>query len=1637
MFRLFCFLLLSTLLLAGPSRAQTVTPVPATAAPGTTVVNDFDGLTSGFRYRLYLEVGRPYTSRRQVDDFTASSGSPLRKFIVPTDAPIGAQFLVLYRVSLGETQLYSTDFTVVTGPSMTLTPNPVNQGRSLRFSLTSLRAGTLTVKFDGETVFGPVTVGDGNYSGKFIVPRDRPTSVPSTVTVRAENRVGRSLVGVASRTVQVQGPVLGPMITSTFTQNPPTRANEGTRFNFAGRLSTVDGQAVDGDARFYWKSANGRVVPLDGEIQMASDGTYSATARAPSFWLDGISTATGEVVAVVKDRDPDTEMPRTREIPSGRTITTETTLSADDFQFVLKLVGPNALGNTTFIDGAYVEVTGDLDGAFSDPNDGIPGGTNRDTLFAIDHQLTSTQTGLGGGIYLNALNGCPITFARKFTNGDGEALFEYNPEQLRHLLLLNSVKAMGEIRLINRGMPVPGIDTWENMAGGGLRGISAGETVQINLRIHAGQQGYGETGMIDDDGDPSTAMIAGYQPTDIGIELDLGTGQATLVYGPQFGGSATLQNNLLRVELPPLSMVGQVVPRNLRVQGLTTNRQNSEGYTNFEGMYTFPSSARFPDAVFVRRNAGREIKFEWEAGFGAVQNATLLLKLPGDSAMRPYGTFAIDSETACNVSGLVDYVATLPDMTRLPANQCFAGKINVDRNVGPDAFRMFKLCTLNAPGSLDDRSNQYTLRVDALANAYQPMFWGDLTPTEQNLSVSDPEMNGYGIPRQDNIAANGGDFEYRINNEQFLEQLGGLSTDHVVASNDTDGQDTYGMLFGFDPDVQSANNIDYTTILDTGRIPLFRYPWGAPPIAGATLGADFWLASELGLYGRLGSGSFVDASIDPSLAGGVDMFFDLDVLFGLVSASVTASPYMDLLLRDTMGNGGLYNPNAQNPIIQQPGACFTFALDITIEVCALFCGEDTFEAFSVSEGDACTVQPKSMLDLALADSGKALRLERPRLLPNALAVDAYGRQLVVRVDSLNRLRATHLDAGGNEVVRTIDSATQGVQHIDVTMFTNGRALAVWSESTLTSAQLDTLMRTQGVRNGSDDLARAQVLRFSRFDGTRWTTPELVPVAQTGVGKPKLTTCRWLLTCFRSDIAFLVWEYDANQNIANPDIEIWGSEWRSNTFAARIRISNTGTSSDMGADVGYLGSDPIVTWLTNPSGGYNNLASRQIAYRILDTTQGTPRNAVQVPPLPVGAAWPSIRTSGSSTVYLAYTISTDGVSVLGNRNALQVARGTCDSERCTFENTEPRDPHGRRILGERPTVMLDGNGQVVVGMRGLGYARPDGANPARSDDLPGMLVGTGELVNVRVPSFGSATTEVAIVPLSSNGLQHFRPQFAFDAAMDAFIGISEEAVLPGGQTALDFIQRLPGAKVAAPISGKSLGDGLRMATVSDLPDLRLELVGTSGTYWTASQSKSVRVNLRNAGRAYDPAVDGPVELRMSWDAPAGSGTSANVYAIPAMPAGGELVLNRTVVVPANHLADDVRTLFVDIVPTRGSAFEDARAEDNQATITKGEMPVPTGLTTRVKTDSPIVGIDWLAPADPRIAGYRVYKRAENGEYVPYGSTPISSFADFFAGFRDVERYRVSSFSARGIESALSAIGEAAPKQQPGLFANGFE
>jgi hypothetical protein len=1645
-------------LLAGlsPVAAQSIDATPSAAAPGGMFTVNLEGLNPGTSYRLYLERGNPYTSRAQLRAFTAADTDATYKQTVPESTTSGAHFLVLYSVAIVETERARLAFSVGSPLTLGLLPTSAEPGKAVQYTVSGLSAGTLTLNYAGERVLGPIAVGEGSHSGKFIVPTDRPASIPATVVVEAVNQVGKfvAMRGKANFSVLARSGL--PTIRSSFTTPPPTSVREGSLVEFSGRLQQPDGSGTRGRTSFVWRGSDGRVVPIDGDVQTDADGNYTARARAPSYYMDGVGAGSGRIVSVIRDEDPDTGAPRVTMTDTLRDMTAFGPATPDIGQFVIRLRGKNLLGQEGPIEGAYIKAYGGLDTVFSDPNDGTPPPSLQDF---IAHQTQFTVDQVESGLSpAAALGGCPLNFGAKKTNAFGEALFEIDPAQLKQTVALNALKSMGEIRIIDQGAPIPGVDVFQDQIGGGQLKGTGGEEVYLTMQIFAGVKGFGETGLRDVDGSPDFPpydMQPGIVPTNVLLAINLDTG-AVRVDGPigQFGtttGSMTAPGVItVTMERINPDTTNDIVPYGLRIAGLAVPTGNQ--MKTFRGMHAYRDPVRedalWPDGYFSQRNVGREMRFTWDIGFGAVGGPKLRMKLPGDAAMRDYGTFALTAESACTLEGEVEYAIPLPDLTRLPVAPipgegmvaiapCFYGEIVIDRTP-VDAVQDFRICTRRPPPEMNVENPQLelsTFRIDARQTRYS----GKLKLPQTGVTGDDPQMREYDLPPQENESMNDGAFAIAVDGTGAAIDDFDVSTEHIVGNTGTEGTGVGNpALFGFTGNQAARNKIDRTTVLDTGRIPLFRYPWGFSPIAGAVLGADLWLGADVGFYGTLGNptgnGTMMDATIDPRLEGGVDLFFDLDILFGLVSASISALPSIDLTLKEVIGNGGLPDDRA--------GTCFGFDLDAELEICALFCASDRFNLFRAEDGDACVAAP--FRDKAYGRGG--FDLPRPPLRASAIAADAYGRELVVRVDGSDRLVATHMESMTRPVTRVIASKTTGVQHITLTYLASNRALAVWSESRLSAAELDTLMRGASgrtvVRGSIDDLARNQVLRYAYFDGTAWSSPQRVPSTQNGnVGKPQLAACRTgfsLTQCSpRSPRAYLVWEFDAASNIAAPDIEVWGSSFSPGTgFETAARLSATSGGSELQPDVAFLGTDPVVVWTTNRGAVYGDPSNRSLVVRVVD--RAVPTTPIVPIPQSAGAGWGTIATRGADQVLVAFTRAQDG-SLVGNRNALAVARGTCTETGCSFSVTEPRDPAGRQYRGERPSIAFDGTGEAVIQFRGLAYGPTPQGSVGLPTDTPGILLGTGDLLSLRVSDFSRSTTTVAAQNLSADGLMHWRPEFVFDPALDAFVGISQEVALPAGKhRALEFAKRFAPDGFKAVSRGKAIGDdGLVMRSLDSAPDLRIESLGTSVAWLEAGASGSYRVVVRNAGAAYDPAVHGTAVVTAAWDAPPGVGiktVAATALAEP-LASGARRVLDLQMKTPATHDRDALRTLYVEA--RMPAETMDANAEDNLATLQIGAMPVPAGIVARTKTDLGAIGLDWDAPADPRVAGYRIYKRAENGEMVPYGSTAVSGYQDVFAGFRNIEEYAVSSFSERGIESELSAVLMVGPDQAFAIFADDFE
>jgi hypothetical protein len=130
----------------------------------------------------------------------------------------------------------------------------------------------------------------------------------------------------------------------------------------------------------------------------------------------------------------------------------------------------------------------------------------------------------------------------------------------------------------------------------------------------------------------------------------------------------------------------------------------------------------------------------------------------------------------------------------------------------------------------------------------------------------------------------------------------------------------------------------------------------------------------------------------------------------------------------------------------------------------------------------------------------------------------------------------------------------------------------------------------------------------------------------------------------------------------------------------------------------------------------------------------------------------------------------------------------------------------------------------------------------------------------------------------------------------------------------------------------------------------------------------------------------------------------------------------------------------------SAEGELDGDNNVGYAAIGGMPVPQQLQALSLPGDRFVNLAWTPITDDRIAGFRIYVDDEAGQAIPIGSSFHPGFTDLSARFGQTRRYRVSTYSVRGIESELSAVLAAAPAQEPlvpdaplgeHVFGDGFE
>ena len=445
------------------------------------------------------------------------------------------------------------------------------------------------------------------------------------------------------------------------------------------------------------------------------------------------------------------------------------------------------------------------------------------------------------------------------------------------------------------------------------------------------------------------------------------------------------------------------------------------------------------------------------------------------------------------------------------------------------------------------------------------------------------------------------------------------------------------------------------TIVDTGKIPLFRYVWGIPPIASATLGADIWFKA---FYYYFGSLVYADAQVlanftaAASLEAGLDLFFDASLILGLVKAEAHAQPSIGLAMPLVIEN------NQFNSVASEP--CFKFLLDVFYEirtgVCPI-CLEVSGEENLIDEREPATC------------AAPGFKLERkgtvaPSTGAPAIAVDGAGETLISWTDDSGNI-VTQVDTIGLPGALTSFAAAAGTSSPDVAYYGAGKAVMVWAQSSLSD---------DGFLALGDPLASTpfQQLMYRTREGGVWGNPLVLTPPTTGDGNVVLAACPQSdAQCPAGGEVLAVWVRDLAGDIAQHDLRLYFATFDGFGWTAPAPVDAQSMSSDMQATAIYADGEPVVAWVRNAaidrSGAIPdlNLHERQIAYRYLRLGAGA-RIANNLLP---GAASPSLDVYSDGSLALAYSIATDPTTFLGHPP--QPAHGTRPVHQWGVQLDQPR------------------------------------------------------------------------------------------------------------------------------------------------------------------------------------------------------------------------------------------------------------------------------------------------------------------------------------------------------------------------------
>jgi len=1604
----FCLLALMTCLTTAV-QAVPLEVIPTSVPPGAEIQFVVDEQPPSVSLQLWFRgVGELPMAQFSVDD----RGQHVGIATIPLDLAPGD-----YWIDLGSfaNVLASVPIQIVSPLELTLTPQVAVAGETIAIDVAGLTPGTLKVWVDDVIRIGPVAVGN-SYAGEFLLPG----GAAGPVWVIVENHVGRLLVGRSEMTLERYDG--GTTVPSDLVLNRPPPLAPGETATLTGSVRVPAGTfARDFDWTLAWETQSGalfpvNITPVEFEPQALPGGVvpFSTLMVAPGLRSGFARAGFGELDKLgFVYQNPKTG--------SQGFLQVFGTNGYDDYDGIVitgRVVTP-VDGNPIPLEDVIFSVTAETD--LKDPGEIA----NQSASFAVTAAASSSTTsGIAAIVHGNnqittsypelslSPMGCPITLYNGRTDANGEYQVAFSPRWTEFLNAVTNIpppdintpvgpgnfRDQFRIRLsglhLGYGWPQPGSEAW------------TGIVYEFQRDPDAGSYSFYSpvTGEFDDFFNPNTVLVSTLKPVD-------DSGPLVLPSNPYIAGMA---------------------PPNFKVTVPVIGK-----------LWTYPE---YETTLAARLT---EIRLPWLVDTNGDLDA--ILKIDGVTV----GNLATADGGRCAAEG-VDYSIKVPGLATKPNNP-IRGRIEAGSPAG-NWVKDFEIATEHGPTWFQDTAsysghtltwNPNKLNVVATEQDKKQEVNASNVGGDEDLGIGDMNNNndedatiyqrylGSVIVSKQRVASTStmvsGNSGGGVSNSMRLPITGpttfswveeiGLATPFAALSNSRD--ELYARLTHPDwgaPDIGTGSP---QTIIDTGRIPIFRYAWGIPPIAGATLGADIWFKVLMWYFGYLditGPKVDLDMIVEPQTQVGLDVFFDFSALFGLVNAAVTASPAFGVGMPIVIWNNVL-DTNASKP-------CFEFVLDIAFEVAVGICpvcveASHAENLVSESTPTGCTVfaGPTS-----LAQSKASAAITIPPADAIGLSANDAGTAFLVSAE-IDGIHATKL-VGGVESDEFLIPSVPGASRPDVVFYDLNRAVAVWSKSALTEAQFAELVAADytGPNTGNFNGTVDQHMFFSFWDGTKWSPADQLTPPNTGEGGVKLAACRaGAPGCPANGEVLVVWHRDLAGDIDQGQIRLYYAFFTGGTWSAPQPLDPTGTAKDVQPAPFYLDGEPGVVWVRNPSAhaqdpgsGSQGLGERQLAYRFLREPAG-----IQVlPDLSRRVASPSADAFADGTLAVAFTSSAENAPFIGSRRALWVATASsCSGGVCEWGSYVQRDQHNRLIYAEQPVLVAAGN-RAIVSFRQLGVS-----GDLRPDDPVG-LQGFGELVKIEftIPQM-ELGEQVFAQALTVDGAVNWQTAAAFDPSTNSLLLANTRGAGVAQSRMVKSSARPAAGLVSQDLSGTS---GIVAYSLPHLPDLAVTGIAAADELLVANSTLNVTVEVANLAAPMSGV------LGLWWDGPPGVGTTAAPAKTFTTAGGAFTEVAFELTIPSGFGPDETHRLVAVVNPDR--TIEEGDFSNNTREVTLNQMPTPQNVLPSVDFDGTLVILDWDPATDSRVTAWRIYRRnTVTLEMFSVGFTPVNGFVDLNVVPGAEYEYRIAGVTDGLLESEPTEWLRVQVRKTAGemIFADGFE